>query len=777
MQDFLVYMFKTGIYITAILLIYKLFFGKSTFFRFNRFFLLFGLISSLIVPAIVYRYDVVINIISTPITHFTLPTSDVAIADTAPKSKFLDTWTILFVVYVTGFAFLLIKNLVLWHKLSGIKKRGITNKSSKYTIIVSNEINSPFSILNYIFIKKKNLSITEKDIILKHEITHISQKHWLDLLCSECMLMLQWFNPFMWIYVFVQKENHEYLADSTVINNGVSSAVYQAVLINQQFKGPVFSFSNSFNYSNNLNRLAMIKKSKSSSLKKIAILLVFPVFGCFIWTSAQPNYVYVPKATVEIDSTEVIPFAFVEKRPTFNGKDPKDAFVDWVENKCNYPEEARAKKIQGTVRVALDVEKDGAITNVRVTNANSVNPLLAEEVLRVVKSSPKWVPGSQNGKPVKVPFTFSMSFVFQGDKAVIDNSSPKITQQENEEVIPFAFVEKKPIFNGKDPKDAFVDWVKIKCNYPEEARKKGIQGSVRVALDVEKDGTVTNVRITNANSVDPLLAEETLRIVKSSPKWVPGSQNGKPVKVPFTFSVDFAMQGGKAFLVDRDSIELYIRGAIKFDGKSDPMILIDGFEATKDDLARLSPDSIASFNVLKDPAAKAIYGEKTKNGIVMVTTKNAAVNTQAGAVVFGTGNAVTTQVKSINVSDTIVKQMEEYKKYIESLTDEQREAITRSFQEMPEQYRKALETTRSESKPNVSVSIKQIARNKYEYYVNTKRVELKELEPTLKSELAGQKDPIVSLSADESVTVKELTSIMSIGSRNGYRMILATSPK
>jgi len=119
----------------------------------------------------------------------------------------------------------------------------------------------------------------------------------------------------------------------------------------------------------------------------------------------------------------------------------------------------------------------------------------------------------------------------------------KKPEKEVVEVIPFAFVKDKPLFNGKDPKDAFPAWVEDECVYPEEARANGIQGSVRVALDVEIDGTVTNVRVTNANSVDTLLAEEVERVVKLSPLWTPGSQNGKFVKVPFTFSVNFVFQG------------------------------------------------------------------------------------------------------------------------------------------------------------------------------------------------------------------------------------------
>jgi len=79
------------------------------------------------------------------------------------------------------------------------------------------------------------------------------------------------------------------------------------------------------------------------------------------------------------------------------------------------------------------------------------------------------------------------------------------------------------------------------------------------------------------------------------------------------------------------------------------------------------------------------------------------------------------------------------------------------------------------SKPNVSVSVKHISADKYEYYVKTKRVELNEIERNLQLELIDQEEPVVSIFADESVTLKELALLMNIGSRNGYKMILATS--
>lgn len=267
------------------LAIYIIFLRKTTFFRFNRWFLMLGFTASIIVPTIKYTYDIVISV---PLINI----MDMAGAESViVDHKGLDMWQILFMLYLLGLMFFVIRNIYAYIKLSGLIKEGTEINNRGFRLIENASVKSPFTFLNYIVLNTDRLNETERDLILKHEITHINQKHWIDLLCSECMLLLQWFNPLVWIYVRLLKENHEYLADKAVIDSGISPALYQAVLINQEFQGPVFSFSNSFNYSKPLNRLSMIKKAKSASWKRIAALLIVPVFGLFIWASAEPRYI------------------------------------------------------------------------------------------------------------------------------------------------------------------------------------------------------------------------------------------------------------------------------------------------------------------------------------------------------------------------------------------------------------------------------------------------------------------------------------------------------
>lgn len=289
-----------AISLSVFLIIYSLFLRKTTFFRFNRIFLLIGFIVSLIIPAIKYKYDIYISL---PVTTGLTNLSDAN--NVVNQSAAFDLWSIFFVLYLCGVLLLLTRNIYVYRNLLKLINNGTKSKSQKFKLIENTAIESPFTFLNYILLNTKKLTIIEKDLILKHEITHINQKHWIDLLCSECMLLLQWFNPLAWLYVRLLKENHEYLADKAVIDSGISPAIYQAVLINQEFQGPVFSFSNSFNYLKPQNRLSMIKKAKSASWKRIMALLVVPMFGLFIWASAEPRYVL--EYLAESVTTDTVP--------------------------------------------------------------------------------------------------------------------------------------------------------------------------------------------------------------------------------------------------------------------------------------------------------------------------------------------------------------------------------------------------------------------------------------------------------------------------------------
>jgi protein TonB len=143
---------------------------------------------------------------------------------------------------------------------------------------------------------------------------------------------------------------------------------------------------------------------------------------------------------------------------------------------------------------------------------------------------------------IKVEDNFLIST--EDDKSLGVEIKDYVVEQQEEEVveeeeIPFAIVEQKPTFQGKDP-NHFTKWVFSKIVYPEIAKENGVQGRVTLQFTIDTDGSIRNVKV--LRGVDSSLDKEAVRVVSSSPKWQPGMQRNKPVKVKYTFPVVFQLR-------------------------------------------------------------------------------------------------------------------------------------------------------------------------------------------------------------------------------------------
>ena len=120
---------------------------------------------------------------------------------------------------------------------------------------------------------------------------------------------------------------------------------------------------------------------------------------------------YVPPAVVEEEEvSEAEIFTVVESAPTFPGGDI--ARIKYLTENIKYPQMARESSIQGTVYATFVVERDGSVTDVRVLRG--IGGGCDEEALRVIKAMPRWTPGKQRGKPVRVQFTMPIKFTLAG---------------------------------------------------------------------------------------------------------------------------------------------------------------------------------------------------------------------------------------------------------------------------------------------------------------------------------------------------------------------------
>ena len=192
----------------------------------------------------------------------------------------------------------------------------------------------------------------------------------------------------------------------------------------------------------------------------------------------------------------------------------------------------------------------------------------------------------------------------------------------------FDVVEEMPQYPGGP--QALFEFLSQNVQYPKEAAKAGIQGRVIVTFVVEKDGSICESKV--VKSVDPSLDAEALRVINAMPNWKPGKQNGKEVRVKYTVPVAFMLQGKDANVAQHESsskddgevkkkLSELVVVAYGPNKEAKPLVYVDGKEIPFEDINKVDPKSIDHMNIVKDKVAIEKYGEKAKDGVILITTK------------------------------------------------------------------------------------------------------------------------------------------------------------
>ena len=285
----------------------------------------------------------------------------------------------------------------------------------------------------------------------------------------------------------------------------------------------------------------MMQKMKTPKIGLMKCLLIFPVTFALMFLSTAAITAPAVEQTdevVEVVATQNddIVFEVVEQRPEFPGGHA--AMMQWLGENIQYPAEAIAQGVQGTVLVQYIVERDGSISDVRVVRA--VNPYLDAEAVRAVQAMPEWQPGRQDGETVRVRFTLPVQFRLQENAPTTptETAPAPVAPRDPDYVFGVGTVEQRPEFQGGQA--AMMRWLGANMRYPREALNRRIQGTVVTQFIIERDGRITNVAV--SRNIDPLLDAEAIRVVQAMPNWQPGKQDGETVRVKFTLPLVFRIQ-------------------------------------------------------------------------------------------------------------------------------------------------------------------------------------------------------------------------------------------
>ena len=542
MMEFLIYDLKVAALIAVFYMFYRLLLSRETFHHVNRVVLLTTAAASFVLPLCV------ITLHKTVVLPFSASHGAVSLDGMqAVVEQEIPLWqTFAVALFLAGVAVTLGYTL-----FSIIRVLLLIHKSEKHpqpdgiTICVTQQEVSPFSWMHYIVLSRNDYSPLPSEgeaLILAHERGHIRLRHSWDVVFADTLTALQWFNPAMWMLRQDLRAIHEYEADAAVLSMGINARQYQYLLITKAASIGGYSIANGINHSTLKNRINMMLHKQSNRTGLLKLLALVPIVGVALALNAETitHYVYnepqkkivkkgrqdgqvkIGNQTIEVKAEQT---AAKDKETTIND----DATITY---KLKDGEKDPLIVIDGKV---ASVEQMKALDPKTIDNVNVVKN---EEVKKHYAAHFK--ADTSNG----IIFINTKDYVKKGGSkevvsVVVNAKNPQQEAEIEDAEMPKVFdvVENMPEFPGG--MTAMMQFLAENVCYPEAAEKAGTQGRVIATFIVEKDGSITNIKI--VKSVSEELDAEAKRVIEAMPNWKPGKQSGEPVRVKYTIPITFRL--------------------------------------------------------------------------------------------------------------------------------------------------------------------------------------------------------------------------------------------
>ncbi|MDI1257067.1 MAG: M56 family metallopeptidase [Flavobacterium sp.] len=569
MIDFLI---KSSVGALVLLVAYHLFLEREKMHRFNRFFLLFAIVFSFAIPFIT------IEIISKVVQATTIQQMPFIQTDfTQPIEEIDYTPYILWVLYGIGlvfFSFRFVSNLI---KINQKKNTSIKVKFQNAHLALVKEKTLPHTFGNTIFINETDYNNRNIEAELyTHELTHVLQKHTLDVLFIETVKTIFWFNPIFAFYKKAMQLNHEFLADEKVVAVNNDVPFYQKLLLSKA-NFQTINLASNLNYSLTKKRLIMMTKTTSATaalLRKITILPLLSALVFFLCTETvaqetqtdltnqtqksqtskekrnaayftgtriivykcgwktpkkdRSKAVILDKLYEELTSDERTKYAafLIAPERTYK-KSPTDKELKSFKNAKNYAIWIDGKNVPNT---ALNKYKPTEIAyfsgSVILKNARTKKH---PQPFQYWFYTHAYFDKTEMGKEKKKYSGDTIEIFAEDAKAANKKfAKTKIATEQEDEI--FTTAEQKP-----EPKDGFEKFYgNFSHDFKVPTEIKG-KATIFAQFVVEKSGAITNIKILRSAGFGS--DEEVTRVLKNSDNWLPGKTNGKAVRVAFTLPI------------------------------------------------------------------------------------------------------------------------------------------------------------------------------------------------------------------------------------------------
>ena len=521
------YFFEVSLCWAVFYLLFSLLLSNTTFFQYNRWYLLFSLVVGLFLPLVefpTWENPEMTQFQETYLAPISIgvETFEQQVITITPENGTDYLNLVPAAIYSLGFlisTLLLLKGLwQIWQLFRASKRE----KKEGYTLVITRELHLPFSFFNYLFWSEKqadNPHDTEQ--ILRHELAHIRGRHSFDVLVIELLCLFFWWNPLIYLYRHSMRNLHEFLADAAVLEN-THCRQYGHLLLRQFQSGLTFALANNFIHSQLKKRIKMMTKTKSRQFMQLKYLLILPLFILLAMVFSSENGIANPLESETITQLlDADPF-------------DKDKYISHLKSilkdydKAAAPERENATVLKEYYQTVLKYTVDF--------------PEHEKEILLIQQ---KILAGTLQLTTGDKPSIDELKQFASGDfsglqtlKKPIDRSAHANQQ-----------VDEMPRFPGCEnlPKDEInacskrqlIEFMVGNLKYPEAAKNAKVEGTVLISFVVKADGSITDAII--KNDIGMGCGEAALAVVEAMPNWTPGKKGNKTVDVemalPFTFKL------------------------------------------------------------------------------------------------------------------------------------------------------------------------------------------------------------------------------------------------
>ncbi|WP_271424249.1 M56 family metallopeptidase [Aequorivita sinensis] len=565
------YILKSAGILSLFYLVYIFLLKKETHFTFNRLFLLIGVLAATIFPFIQFTKTLIIE---TPALA-SFPSTETA-SETLSSAAFNTNYSIeniLLYIYVLGVIIFSLRFIYQFISLFILLENHPYKLSNNCKIIEVSESISPFSFFNYIVYNPTLHTSNELAMILAHEKAHIEQLHTIDVLASNLLLIIQWFNPLAWGYKSSIVENLEYLADRTTITRINSKKEYQLALLNTSLASPLSAPTNKFYNSFIKKRIIMLNKANSNRQNAFKAMVVVPLLTIFLWgfnVNEVKKYVEIPSENNKVKTENIKEKAL---QPVLDKKNIAviTSFVPVTESIGQKTPQAMTKKqspLQETYRVKIDKNTtDASLQEIKEEVKSKYGLELSYAAIR------------NNLNEIT-----SLTLTYTGNG---NNGNYQVSQDKG--IDEFFF------FIDKDGKTGF--WSEaVEKRHKERMQRRKLKSQER-SLDMNERKIEMQERIQKRK----MEIEKRRSKIKNTHPTPSASPNNEAQEV----------QG-------RTKAKRQINKNKK---AGNTLYFIDGIASTKKQVELLLPENIDKVKVLKSEKALKKYGGKGVNGVIEITTK------------------------------------------------------------------------------------------------------------------------------------------------------------